>query len=61
MTRAYLANYKAMEQVMQHVLSTPNHGVIMQPNTNWDRNETFFLGMQLNQNCGDAVGVYKCS
>ena len=41
MTRAYAANYKAMERVMQHVLSTPDCGEIMQPDTNWDRNKTF--------------------
>ena len=41
MTRAYPVNYKAMEQVMQHVQSTPNHGVIMQPDTDWDGNKTF--------------------
>ena len=28
MTQAYPSNYKAMEQVMQHALSTPNHGVL---------------------------------
>ena len=28
---------------MQHVLSTPNHGVIMQPNMDWDGNEAFLF------------------
>ena len=69
MTRAYPANYKAMERVMQHVLSTPNHGVIMQPDTSWDGNEAFLLlwmvclipGMRPNPNLGITVGVYRCS
>ena len=51
---------------MQHVLSTPNRGVIMQPDTDWDRNEGFLFtvdGMSDSGdlNCGNAVGVYKCS
>ena len=43
MTQAYPANYKAMERVMQHVLCTPNHGVIMQPDTHLDGNKAFLL------------------
>ena len=66
MTQAYPANYKAMEQVMQHVLCTPNHGVIIQPDTHLDGNKAFLftvhgIEMRLSQNCGNAVGVYRCS
>ena len=55
MTRAYLANYKAMERVMQHVLSTPNHGVIMQPDMNWDGNEAFLFTVDGMSDSGDAT------
>ena len=55
MTQAYLANYKAMEQVMQHVLSTPNCGVIMQPDMNWDGNEAFLFTVDGMSNSGDAT------
>ena len=55
MTQAYLAKYKAMERVMQHVLSTPNHGVIMQPDTNWDGNEAFLFTVDGMSDSGDAT------
>ena len=69
MTRAYPANYKAMERVMQHMLNSPDHRVIMLPDTDWDRNKTFHLlwmvyliqGMQLSQSHDDAVGVCRFS
>ena len=43
MTHAYPVNYKAMEQVMQHMLDMPDHRVIMQPDTDWDGNKTFLF------------------
>ena len=55
MTRAYPANYKAMERVMQHVLSTPDHGVIMQPDTDWDGNEGFLFTVDGMSDSGDAT------
>ena len=55
MTQAYPANYKAKEQVMQHVLSTPNHGVIMQPNTDWDGNNAFLFTVDGLSDSRDAI------
>ena len=55
MTRAYPANFKAMEQVMQHVLSTPDHRVIMQPDTDWDGNKTFLFIVDGISDSGDAT------
>ena len=55
MTWAYPANYKAMERVMQHVLSTPNHGVIMQPDTDWDGNEGFLFTVDGMSDSADAT------
>ena len=55
MTQAYPANYKAMEQVMQHVLSTPNRGVIMQPNMDWDGNKAFLFTVDGLSDSGDAI------
>ena len=55
MTRAYPANYKAMERVMQHVLSTPDRGVIMQPNTDWDGNNKFLFTVDGMSDSGDAT------
>ena len=55
MTRAYPANYKAMEQVMQHVLNTPDRGVIMQPDMNWDGYEAFLFAVDGMSDSGDAT------
>ena len=44
MTHAYPVNYKAMEQVMQHVLNTPDCGVVMQPDTDWETNIFIYCG-----------------
>ena len=55
MTWAYPANYKAMERVMQHVLSTPNRGVIMQPDTHWDGNEAFLFTVDGMSDSRDAT------
>ena len=55
MTRAYPANYKAMERVMQHVLSTPDRGVIMQPDTDWDGNNEFLFTVDGMSDSGDAT------
>ena len=55
MTRAYPANYKAKERVMQHVLSTPDHGIIMQPDMNWDGNEGFLFTVDGMSESGDAT------
>ena len=54
---------------MQHVRSTPNHGVIMQPDMNWDGNESFLFTVDGMSDSRDATepelwrhcGVYKCS
>ena len=55
MTLAYPTNYKAMERVMQHVLSTPDRGVIMQPNMDWDRNDGFLFTVEGMSDSGDAT------
>ena len=56
MTRAYPANYKAMERVMQHVLSTPNcRVIIMQPDTRWDGNKTFLFIVDGISDLGDVT------
>ena len=55
MTRAYPANYKAMERVKQHVLSTPDRGVIMQPDTDWDGNNEFLFTVDGMSDSGDAT------
>ena len=55
MTRAYPANYKAMEQVMQHVLSTPSRGVIMQPNMDWNGSKAFLFTVDGISDSGDAT------
>ena len=55
MTRAYPANYKAMERVIQHVLNTPDHGVIMQPDTDWDGTEGFLFTVDGMSDSGDAI------
>ena len=55
MTRAYPANYKAMERVMQHVLSTPDRGIIMQPDMDWDGNDGFLFTVDGMSDSGDAA------
>ena len=40
---------------MQHVLSTPDHGVIMQPDTNWDGNDGFLFTVDGMSDSGDAT------
>ena len=40
---------------MQHVLSTPNHRVIMQPDTYWDRNKSFSFIMDGISDLGDVT------
>ena len=55
MTQPYPENYKAMERVMQHVLSTPDRGIIMQPDTNWDRNDGFLFRVDGMLDSGDAT------
>ena len=55
MTQAYPANYKAMERVMQHVLRTPNHGVIMKPDMDWDGNEAFLFTVDGIADSGDVT------
>ena len=55
MTRTSPANHKAMEQVMQHVLCTPNRGVTMQPDMHWDRNKVFLFTVDGISDSGDAT------
>ena len=40
---------------MQHVLSTPECGVIMQPNTDWDGNEGFLFTVDGMSDSRDAT------
>ena len=40
---------------MQNVLSTPNRGVIMQPDMNWDGNEAFLFTVDGMSDSGDAT------
>ena len=40
---------------MQHVLNTPDHGVIMQPDTDWDGNKTFSFIVDGISDSGDAT------
>ena len=40
---------------MQHVLSTPNRGVIMQPDMNWDGKEAFLFTVDGMSDSGDAT------
>ena len=40
---------------MQHVLSTPDRGVIMQPNTDWDGNDGFLFTVDGMLDSGDAT------
>ena len=40
---------------MQHVLNTRDHGVIMQPDTDWDGNKTFSFIVEGISDSGDAT------
>ena len=40
---------------MQHVLSTPDRGVIMQPDTDWDGNDEFLFTVDGLSDSGDAT------
>ena len=41
MTQASLVCIKGLERVMQHVLKYPKHGMVMQPDGDWDRSKDF--------------------
>ena len=55
MTHTHPVNYKAMEQVIQHVLNTPDRRVIMQPDTDWDGNKTFLFIVDGISDSGDVT------
>ena len=40
---------------MQHVLSTPNRGVVMQPGMYWDGKEAFLFTVDGMSDSGDAT------
>ena len=40
---------------MQHVLSTPDHGVIMQPDMSWDGNDAFLFTVDGMSDSGDVM------
>ena len=55
MTEAFPNSVKCMERVMQHVLSFPNHGVVMQPERHWDGLKNFQFKINGILYLGDAT------
>ena len=55
MTEAFQNSKKGMERVMQHVLSFPKHGVVMQPEGHWDGSKDFQFEIDGISDSGNAT------
>ena len=65
MTKAFPASVKGMECIMQHVLTYPECGMVMQQDGEWDGSKEFKFEIDRISDSGDShtndVGVFKCS
>ena len=55
MMEAFRNSKKGMERVMQHVLSFPKHGIVMQPEGHWDGSKDFQFEIDGISDSGDAA------
>ena len=60
MTEAYPNCMKGMEQVMQHVLSMPKRGLVMQPDGVWDGGQEYQFQINGISDLGDATEPNSC-
>ena len=54
-TETFHNSEKGIERVMQHVLSLPNHGMVMQPEGHWDGLKNFQFEINGILDLGDAT------
>ena len=60
MMEAFRNSKKGMERVMQHVLSFPKHGIVMQPEGHWDGSKDFQFEIDGISDSGDAAEPESC-
>ena len=60
MTKAFPASIKGMEHVMQHMLTYPNHGMVMQPDGEWDGSKEFEFEIDGISDSGDMTEPELC-